>query len=240
MKFWISKFSIIELIYNILRSYIFIFRIIFLKGKFSNKRCFILGNGPSLKEMDLSKLNNEYTFVVSRGCKAKTLGLEHATFFGISDPNSYRDYLDDIDCSYADFFFVSKLVKWKKSVKNLYTYRENKNSKMFDGFFQLKILQGVSWSGSVIGGMLQIAVYLGFTDIYLIGVDNDFKVDNLHFYESTSFEQTRGDVDGIAEGVNASLGFAHDFLKKRGISLVNAGDGGSLDSVPRCDFNDLF
>ena len=37
-----------------------------LKGKFNNKRCVIIGNGPSLNKIDLSLLKNEYTFGLNR------------------------------------------------------------------------------------------------------------------------------------------------------------------------------
>ena len=37
-----------------------------LKDSQSGKRCFIIGNGPSLQEMDLGKLKNEITFGLNR------------------------------------------------------------------------------------------------------------------------------------------------------------------------------
>ena len=37
-----------------------------LKGKFKNKRCIIIGNGPSLNKLDLSLLKDEYTFGLNR------------------------------------------------------------------------------------------------------------------------------------------------------------------------------
>ncbi len=36
------------------------------KNKYAGKRCFILGNGPSLKEQDLSLLKDEYVFTVNQ------------------------------------------------------------------------------------------------------------------------------------------------------------------------------
>ena len=36
-----------------------------LKNKHKGKRCFVIGNGPSLNKMDLSLLKNEYTFGVN-------------------------------------------------------------------------------------------------------------------------------------------------------------------------------
>ena len=33
-----------------------------MKDRHANKRCFIIGNGPSLREMDLGILSDEFTF----------------------------------------------------------------------------------------------------------------------------------------------------------------------------------
>lgn len=42
------------------------FRIIKLKNRYKNKRCFVIGNGPSLKLDDLNKLKNEFTFASNK------------------------------------------------------------------------------------------------------------------------------------------------------------------------------
>ena len=36
------------------------------RDRYAGKRCFIIGNGPSLREMDLSALRDEYTFGLNR------------------------------------------------------------------------------------------------------------------------------------------------------------------------------
>ena len=36
------------------------------KNKYTGHRCIIIGNGPSLNDMDLSLLKNEYTFGLNR------------------------------------------------------------------------------------------------------------------------------------------------------------------------------
>ena len=36
------------------------------KNKFAGERCFVVGNGPSLNNMDMSKLSDEYTFGMNR------------------------------------------------------------------------------------------------------------------------------------------------------------------------------
>lgn len=41
-------------------------RVLELKDAHKGKRCFIIGNGPSLRADDLDKLENEYTFGANR------------------------------------------------------------------------------------------------------------------------------------------------------------------------------
>jgi len=41
-------------------------RIKSFKNKFPNQRCFIIGNGPSLRNTNLKKLKNEFTFGMNR------------------------------------------------------------------------------------------------------------------------------------------------------------------------------
>ena len=50
------------------------------------KRCFILGNGPSLKQTDLSKLRNEYTFGMNRIYLAfEELGFQTSYYVSVND-----------------------------------------------------------------------------------------------------------------------------------------------------------
>ncbi len=41
-------------------------RLAALKDKYRGERCFIIGNGPSLRETDTSKLKDEFTFGMNR------------------------------------------------------------------------------------------------------------------------------------------------------------------------------
>ena len=34
-----------------------------VKYKYSNQRCFVIGSGPSISDIDFAQLQNEYTFV---------------------------------------------------------------------------------------------------------------------------------------------------------------------------------
>ena len=70
-----------------------------LKNAYKGKRCFIVGNGPSLKHYDLSKLTNEHVFTVNN-----MMMTDH---FKILNPNFHLFF----DPNFLDFFFQSKSSK---------------------------------------------------------------------------------------------------------------------------------
>jgi hypothetical protein len=68
-----------------------------LKDKFKGKRCFIIGNGPSLNKCDLSLLENEYTFAVNGiFYKTKEMGFK-PTFYMVEDGHVVDDNLEKIN-----------------------------------------------------------------------------------------------------------------------------------------------
>lgn len=77
-----------------------------LKDKYKGKRCFIIGNGPSLNKCDLSLLEDEYTFGVN-GIFYKTdeMGFK-PTFYMVEDNHVVNDNLKRInqyECAYKFF-----------------------------------------------------------------------------------------------------------------------------------------
>jgi len=63
-------------------------RLRLFKNKHKGQRCFIVGNGPSLKEMDLAPLRNEFTFGLNRiYLLFESLGF--ATTYFVSLPEVY-------------------------------------------------------------------------------------------------------------------------------------------------------
>lgn len=69
--------------------------------KFHNKhkgeRCFIIGNGPSLNKLDLSKLDNEITFGVNGiFYKTKEMGLR-PTYYVVEDSHVMLDNVEAIN-----------------------------------------------------------------------------------------------------------------------------------------------
>lgn len=215
------------------------------KNMYNGERCFIVGTAPSINNMDLTLLKDEYTFIVNRGFLLEEQGLLDPTFYGIADKYAYQNYGDNIDSTRYRHCFVVGDVPWKHncsnvSFLNMYT-RNTLFKKMQKGFFQKEISNPLSYSSTVVLHMLQVAVWLGFKEVHFIGVDNNFSQANMHFYKDTQGE--KDNMKSFKDPTYAnSIAFekAYKLLKKDGIHIYNSGVGGSLDSIPRKDYYSLF
>ena len=122
-------------------------------------RTFILGNGPSLGDHDLSKLQ-EPTFGVNRSFKA------HASQYHVaSDELTFREHRSDLRITPRHVFategrFPAEDADWVIPIKTLG--------------------DAIGWSWDLAKGVyprfstyvaMQLAVYMGFTDIVLLGTD---------------------------------------------------------------------
>jgi len=215
------------------------------KDSYRGKRCFIVGTAPSIAKVDLTKLKNEYTFTVNRGFLLQDKGLENVDFYGISDQKAYDSYGKDLNPANFKHCFVIGDIQWQLATDNvttldLYT-RNTLFKKIRDGFFQFDITKPLASSSTVVLHMLQVAVWLGFKEIYFIGMDNDFSGKNMHFYKDTKEEKAnmKHFDDPCARNALSFLK-ADKVLRKKGVIICNAGVGGKLDEIPRVDYESLF
>jgi glycosyltransferase involved in cell wall biosynthesis len=217
-----------------------------LKNLYLNKgRLFIIGNAPSINDMDLSPLNKEHTFTVSRGYMLKSKGLQHATFYCICDKHSYQNYGNEIDLDFADYFFASTWTGWKRKCNNLYTFDVSSTSNGIKEYnkLQFDISKPIITGRTVVLEALQIAVYLGFKEIYFIGVDLNFATPERHFYKSNERENDEKHIKWANENTQAMIEnfrIADRILRRKNIRIFNAGIEGNLNSIERVEYSSLF
>jgi hypothetical protein len=97
--------------------------------------------------------------------------------------------------------------------------------------------------GTTIMATLQIAVYMGFNPIYLVGCDlgfvdqNDLKDDKNHFSSDYFVPNKKASM------YNHNMLEAHKFMKRifdeRGIKVYNATIGGQLEIYERVDYENI-
>ncbi len=219
-----------------------------LKDSKKGERCFIMGNGPSLKNTDLSKLKNENTIGMNRiYLNFPDMGFETTYYLCVNDLIVEQCY-EDIQKIKLPAFLNTRSLKWIKPQNNmnfLYT--------TYTGPIFQKDIRHRCWEGATVTYMaLQTAYFLGFSQVILIGVDHSFATkgkpnetvvsqgaDPNHFsskYFDKGFKWQLPDL----ETSEIAYAMARDAYKADGREVIDATVGGKLQIFPKVDYNTLF
>jgi len=140
------------------------------KNRYKGYRCFIIGNGPSLKTMDLSFLQNEYTIGLNRiYLLFEELGFKTDFLVSINRLviEQFSKELSSID--------IYKLFNWKYR-KHIKISNKTAFSVSRPGVMKEDLSKGFyGFHGTVTNVAIEFAYYLGFDEIILIGIDHNWK-----------------------------------------------------------------
>lgn len=143
-----------------------------LKNRHYGGRCYIIGNGPSLMMDDLEQLKNEVTFASNKIYLAFDMTSWRPSYYVVEDDHMIEQHHKEI-CRYVS---GTKLVngKWKDLFRG-------ERQVIWYPWAHTKAYEFPKFSGDArdmlyCGYMvtyisLQLAYFMGFTRVYLIGVD---------------------------------------------------------------------
>lgn len=153
-------------------------RINMYKGVYEGQRCFIIGNGPSLRPGDLELLRNEYTFAANRIHLMYDRTRWRPTFYLCQDKDMLKAEEENIRKIQCDCF-----IGYNSMVRNG-TCLANVNAYLMDDRAILRRKKKIPFSydcektvvdaSTVTYSSIQLAVYMGFSQIYLLGMDHHF------------------------------------------------------------------
>jgi hypothetical protein len=229
------------------------------KDAYKGEKCFLIGNGPSLSARDLDKIKD--SGFISIGCNYinKMFGkcAWRPDFYIASDitvilPN--MDFIKSYDCKAK--FIAGNLNKYGElnMCPGLTLYND---FPVYSPEFSADVSKVVYGMCTVMYDMLQIAAYMGFSEIYLLGADNTqpilANVQNAgtgsHFYKEdvtelaireTYQKAIFTDPAAYRDNCNTAYGTAKRYADGHGFKILNATRGGSLDVFERVDFDTLF
>lgn len=141
------------------------------KNIHQGKRCFVIGNGPSLGKMDLNKINNEVTFGANRIYILSDEFPFIPTYYVAINDLIINQYRTDINKLSIPKFLNWKYRRYIRSTSSLFL----KIKFNIVDIFSKDLLKPISSGGTVTFVSLQIAFWMGFSEVILIGVDHDFK-----------------------------------------------------------------
>lgn len=219
-----------------------------LKNTHCGERCFVVATGPSLTFEDLDSIKDEFTFGMNSGILAYGKTKWKPSFYGIQDEYVYKKLEHDIlklsKSIIPEIYVSSNLYKTFKTPLNykvfplnfldhkmphksgfgLFKFSDDCYTTIYDGY-------------SIVFSLLQLACYMGFKEIYLIGCDCNYRQEKKHFLE---FGYTDPHHAIAGDKIICSHIEFKKFADKKGIKVVNCTRGGMLEVYPRMTLEEVL
>lgn len=223
-------------------------RLATLKDRHRGERCFIIGNGPSLRQTDLSKLRPEYTFGMNRIYLAfEETGFPTTYYLSINDL-VVEQCAEDIKELPMPRFISWRARRWVAPHDDLFYLYTTYTGPRF-----ARHAAGRLWEGATVTfTALQLAYHMGFETVILIGVDHSFTTsgkpnttvvsdgdDPNHFdprYFGKGFRWQLPDL----ETSEIAYAMARQAYESAGRQVIDATVGGKLQVFPKVDYDSLF
>ena len=218
------------------------------QNRYFGKRCFIIGNGPSLKETNMRLLKDEYTFGMNRiFLMFPELGFKTTFLVSVNDlviEQSVEEFRQ-VD---IPLFVAWRARRWLPPATNLHYLFTTYTGKKFARDATRRLWEGAT----VTYTCLQLAYYMGFSQAILIGVDHSFSTkgepnktivsegdDPNHFhpkYFGKGFKWQLPDLD------TSEIGYlmARKAYQDADREIVDATVGGKLTIFPKVEYGSLF
>ncbi len=236
------------------------------KNKHKGKRCFVVGNGPSLNDLDMELLKDEITL----GSNRCYLGYEKwgfdFTYWGVLDRLQVEEYgveyMDNVPAHTPKFFpfEYATLMDCENACPVPFSFDGSKPYKFSGSPDQLHL------GFTVVHMMLQIAVVMGFKEIYLVGCDHRYnlKLDEgkkealgtkgaqvwtaqdaakpTHFTDKYTADTgaAKKFITPKPERMDEAFDVARAWCDAHGVEVYNATPDSGLKAFPMVDYTDLF
>lgn len=208
-------------------------------NRHKGQRCFIVATGPSLTIEDVESLKGEVCFSMNSCIKMFDKTSWRPDYYLIFDPAVYAALYEDIRQAdlnqiFYNSFSIPQLnregIPVKVNSKDL-TYEKSAYAKKKDRpiHFSENVESYIYEGHSTVYGAIELAAYMGFEEIYLIGCDCNYYTQQhseVADYQYT-VPQNTGDL------MMRDYVVARREVEARGIKLYNATRGGKLEVLER-------
>ena len=234
-------------------------RLLALHNAHRGRRCFIMGNGPSLNQCDLTKLAGEYTFGVnSIFLNHDSMGFD-PTYYVVEDILVAEDRAEQIDAYEGPEvkFFGNYLQRYLRGDERTAWLNVMVDYRDYPGFphFAPNAARRLWCGGTVSYICLQLAFHMGFDEVYLIGFDHSYTIPDSAERQGNQITSTEADPnhfhgDYFGKGyrwhnprvdrMEIAYVRAAEAFAAAGRRVFNATVGGKLEVFPRVDYATLF
>jgi 6-hydroxymethylpterin diphosphokinase MptE-like len=224
-------------------------RLAALKDRHLGERCFIIGNGPSLQRTDLSRLRKEFTFGMNRiYLLFDKLGFSTTYYVAINRLVIEQCAQDIVNIPSPKFisWWAHDLIKFTPDMMFV------RDSFLRPLSFSTDAARAVREGNTVTYAAMQLAYYLGFQQVILVGVDHKFQTqgdpnaivmstgsDPNHFDPNYFGKGFRWQLPDL-EGSERSYRLAKLRFEQAGRQILDATVDGQLQIFPKIRYDEIL
>lgn len=233
-----------------------------LQGAYAARRCFVLGNGPSLADVDIEALGGEVTIVMNAFNQHPAIRLWQPFVHCVAEPaSSYTSpdrlrFLQEMISGYTStthvFPIEMKTLFDRTSIlppeRLAFVKQDGRNAAEFD---HIDLTGPIPIANDTSILAVSLAIAMGCDPIVLLGLDYNWlshRSINRHFYDDTAVPWPAEDMarTPYLEAMRRSLPSweAHAALRriatKSGQTILNATEGSFLDVYPTTTLGDVL
>jgi hypothetical protein len=224
------------------------------KDKFIGKRCFIVANGPSLAKTNLDLLKDEYSFGVNRIYLNFAKSTYRPSFYVVSNDLVIQQFHRDI--SNTEILPMPKFLNWgcrkffpgdREDILFLKT-RHVLNDRIIPDMTKPFV-----FGATVTFVALQLAYYMGFSKVILVGLDHKYaEVGTPNAKETRTFSKdvSHFHPDYFPKGIKWQLpdllrseidySIAREYYENTGREILDATIGGHCTIFKKAIYQDLL
>lgn len=219
-----------------------------LRNSHQGERCVIVGNGPSLKNTDLQKLHDVFSIGMNRFYMAfKDLGFTTSILLTVNSLviEQCADDLRNLP--------IPTFVSWRG---RRYIHPASNLHYLYTSYIKPRFNPDATnrlWEGATVTFVaMQLAYFMGFKQVILIGVDHNFTTtgapnqtvvstgdDPNHFHPGYFGKGFRWQLPDL-ETSEIAYRMAKEAYKKDGREILDATVGGKLTVFPKVNFETIW
>lgn len=206
-----------------------------------------MGNGPSLNKMDLAPLANYHTFGLNKIYLIRDKVDLNLSYLVSTNPlvveQAHAEF-EQMDCPvFLSYTAAQGVVADKPHIFRMHTLNT--------WSFYEDLAQPICEGNTVTYVALQIAYYMGFERVFLIGVDHSFKQsgeahetqvfqgEDVNHFHPDYFKGQKWQLADV-DGSEVSFHFANYYFRKAGRQVLDATLGGKLTVFPKISYEDAL
>jgi len=212
-----------------------------LKNTHKGERCFVVASGKSTLNQDLGWLKNEITIGVNQSYLVTEPYGYHPTYMCLIDRGLYVNIKEIYEKLSSKTAFVLSNYNPKKTDTgsnykgvNAVAVVNRINKWVWEGNFDSDLSSGVYRARNVVIDLaIPMAIYMGCSEVYLIGCDC---TEDGYGY---SYANDLGNGQRISKRIFKSYSVVKKYAEQHSVKIFNAGKGGKLEEFDRIELETM-